>query len=183
MAFGHSITSVDITYFYANLTDEIQTVFDESTFLSTVVNLDGESRRHGLELALRAQPLKRWHLTAGYTYTDSRQADGRPELRRPRHIASLNNLFELARGRARIHVGVDYSGKQSDAEFVWATPSDRVVLDGFTLIKIAGDYEIADGIRLYGRIENVRNERYEEVFSYRGRSRSATLGVAIELGE
>src|SRR5690606_7951954 len=81
---------VGVTYFRADLDDEIVTVFDAETFLSSVANLPGESERRGVELDVSVAPTARWDIAASYTYTDARQPDGEPELRRPRHVASLD---------------------------------------------------------------------------------------------
>jgi vitamin B12 transporter len=175
--------TVDLTYFRADLSDEIETVFDASTLLSTVINLEGESSRRGYELSVVAEPAERWQLRGAYTYTDAEQPDGRHELRRPRHIASLDTTVVMAGGRARVHGGIDYSGAQHDAEFIFATPEDRVRLSGFMLMRIGADYAFSERLRLYGRIENALDEQYEELFSYRGRGRTALLGFEARLAD
>ncbi|HEX6998855.1 MAG TPA: TonB-dependent receptor [Gammaproteobacteria bacterium] len=173
--------TMDATYFRADLEDEIETTFDSSTFLSSVRNLPGTSERRGFELTVRGAPLPTWQLAASYTYTDAEQPDGRAELRRPRHIASLDNTLAFAGGRARVNVGVDYNGEQVDSELVLATPADRVTLGAFTVVTVAADYELSPRWRLYGRVENVLDEEYEEWFSYRGRGRSAVAGFSVAL--
>lgn len=173
---------VDVTYFRADLEDEIVTVFDETSFLTTAENLPGESERRGVELAVSAAPTARWNVAASYTYTDARQPDGSAEVRRPRHVASLDNALELVGGRARLNVGIDYTGRQLDDEFVFATPEERVELDAFVLVNVAGSIDISPRLRLYARVENALDETYEEWFSYRGRGRSWLVGFETELG-
>jgi len=170
---------LDLTYFRADLSDEIQTTFDFATFLASVINLDGDSERRGAELSLVADFSDRWSLRASYTYLDAEQPDGFAEVRRARHIASLDNTIRFAGGRGRLHIGVDYNGEQADNEFVFATPEDRVVLPSFTLLKLAADYRLSDKLRVYGRIENLLDEEYEEVFSYRARGRSVITGIEV----
>ncbi len=46
-------------------------------------------------------------------------------------------------------------------------------LHAYTLVNLGGDFKLTDNVQLYGRMENLLNERYEEVFSYR----SADLGA------
>src|SRR5690606_3297957 len=100
--------ALDVTYFRADLKDEIETTFDPDTFLSTVINLPGESERRGVEVALSAGITATWELGASYTYTDAAQPDGLAELRRPRHAASLQSTWVLGEGRGRVHAGVAY---------------------------------------------------------------------------
>lgn len=173
---------IDVSYFRADLDDEIVTVFDEASFLSTVENLAGESERRGVELAVSATPTARWNLAASYTYTDAREPDGEAEVRRPRHVASLDNALELVGGRARLNVGIDYTGRQLDNELVFATPEERVELDAFMLVNVAASFDVSPRLRLHARIENVLDETYEEWFSYRGRGRSWLVGFETELG-
>jgi vitamin B12 transporter len=172
---------VDVTYFRADLEDEITTSFDVATFLSTVENLRGQSERRGVELSLTASATERWQVAAAYTYTEAYQPDGAPELLRPRHVASLDNTLTLAGGRARLNVGIDYGGTQIDNEFVFATLAERAVLPSFTLVNVAGDVRLNERWRLYGRVENLLDEEYEEWFSYSGRGRAVVAGFALEL--
>ena len=173
-------TRLDVTYFRADLEDEIETTFDSSTFLSSVRNLRGESERRGVELSIVAGVSDRWQVAASYTYTHAEQPDG-GELRRPRHVASLDNTLQFLDGRARLHFGVDHTGAQLDTELVFATPEERVEVPAFTLVKVSGDLRLAPRLRVYGRIENLLGEEYEEWFSYRGRGRALVAGFAVDL--
>jgi vitamin B12 transporter len=167
---------LDATYFHSDLENELETVFDPVDFLATVVNLPATSERRGLELALNAMLGARWVLAASWTYTDADQADGARELRRPRQMGSIASTLTFAQTRGRLHMGLDYNGRQDDSEFILATPEDRVTLDAFTLLRVAADYEIAPQWRLYGRVENLLDERYEEWFSYRSPGRTMAVG-------
>jgi len=172
---------LDGTYFRADLRDEIQTTFDFETFLSGVTNLAGDSRRRGIELSLAAELAANWRLDAAYTYTDAQQPDGRAELRRARHIASLDNSFQFAAGRGRVHLGIDYNGAQYDSEFIEATPETLARLSSFTVLRLSADLRPRAGLRVYARVENLLDESYEEWFSYRGRGRAFVAGVAVSL--
>jgi vitamin B12 transporter len=170
----------DITYFHADLTEAIETVFDSTTFIATTANLGGKSRRRGIELSFEAAPATVWKLGASYTFTDAEQPDGRRALRRARHIASFDNRMNFAGGRASLNVGIVYNGRQDDVEFVFATPQDRVTLPAYTLLRVAGDFRVAPHWRVHGRVENLLDEDYEEWFSYRGRGRTYVLGFSYD---
>ena len=170
---------VDATLFFADLTNEIETVFDSETFLATVVNLPGESRRRGIELGASALLTRAWDLTVRYTYTDAEQPDGQTELRRPAQIASLGSSFRFAGERGLLRVSMVYTGAQQDADFRSATPP-RVTLPSFTVMRLATEFRLSERWRIFGRIENLLDERYEEWFSYRSPSRLAALGLAYD---
>jgi vitamin B12 transporter len=180
--FGDRLT-VDVTYFHANLEDEIVTVFDSNTFLTTVDNLTGKSKRDGIEVMWSAQVTDGFSLGGSYTYTNSRQPDGMREVRRPKHMANLNANYAFAGGRANVNLDVSYNGKQLDNEFVDATPETVVTLRDYVLVTLAASYKLTDTVELYGRIENLVDQHYEEVFSYRSPGIGAFGGVRVKLGD
>jgi len=173
---------VDLTYFDFDLQDEIVTIFDLSTFLSSVDNLDDDSRRKGVELGFSTQVAEWFSLSSAYTYTDARDPGGLSELRRPEHVASLNATFTMSQGRGLLDVGLDYNGEQQDAEFIFATPETSVTLDSYLLLNVAGSYRVSDQIRVHARLENVLDEDYEEVFSFRTPGFGAFAGISWEFG-
>ena len=161
---------IDLTYFNGRFEDEIITTFDNDTFLSSVTNADGTSRRKGVELSVRGRLHEQLDLTASYSYVDSEDPDGEREVRRPRHTASLNLDYRFWNERARLNLGVDYTGEQDDL-FFGTFPSTRVVLDAYTLVNLRGSYQFSDNVSLYGRIENLLDEDYQDVYGY------ATAGI------
>ncbi|HSR72285.1 MAG TPA: TonB-dependent receptor, partial [Kiloniellales bacterium] len=127
---------LDVTWFETDLEDEIVTTFDPMTFFFSVDNQPGRSRRRGVEVSLAAEPLPGLTLDAAYTYTDASEPNGLEEIRRPRHIASLNVNRRFLDGRADLGLSVRYTGPQIDSEFSANTPEDRVELDDFTLVDV-----------------------------------------------
>ena len=173
-------TRVDLSYFQTDLSDEIQTVFDFDTFMSSAVNLDQDSERSGFELSVETRISERFGFNFAYTYTDSEQGDGQAELRRPEHIAALDGAFAFLDGRLRFNLGIDYNGKQQDAEFVFATPESRATLDSFVLVNASASYRVNSRIELFGRVENLLDESYEEVFSFAEPGLGAYAGIKLK---
>jgi vitamin B12 transporter len=181
--FWDGALTVDVTYFDADLRDEIVTVFDSTTFLTSVENLVGKSDRKGLEVTLSGQLTDALSFGGSYTYTRSRQPGGQPEVRRPKHVGNLNLNYAFGQGRGNVNLDVSYNGKQLDNEFVDATPATVVTLDSYVLVTLAASYQLTDTIELYGRVENALDENYEEVFSYRSPGIGAYGGVRVKLGD
>lgn len=173
---------LDLTYFSADLEDEIITTFDPATFLSSVDNLDQDSDRQGIELSVAGHITDWFWLSGSYSYIDASEPEGTAELRRPEHIASLNAAFRFLDGRARLNIAMNHYGEQEDAEFIFATPETRVMLDPYTLVTISGSYDFSEKIRFHGRLENVTDEDYEEVFSYRAPGFGAFGGLTVAFG-
>jgi vitamin B12 transporter len=171
---------VDATYFHTDLEDEIFTDF--SVFPNTARNASGESLRQGVEVSAHAKLIDGLTLDAAYTYLDAKE-NGAPEIRRPHHIASANLDWRFAEDRGLINLGIDYHGRQRDTAFLNAPPFTMpVTLDRYTLVHIAGSYEICPGFALTARVENALDVSYEEVFGYRTQGFGAFAGVKVRFG-
>jgi vitamin B12 transporter len=169
---------VDVTYFHQNLEDEITNIFvpdGMGGFVGTVVNLPGESERQGIEVSLNTEPFEGFTLYGAYTWLDSEDANGVTEIRRPKHIASLFANYEFMEARANVNLGIEYNGKQTDTDFA-VFPSMTRTLDEFVLVSLTGSYELTENIELFGRVENLLDEDYEEVFG------NNTPGIGVYAG-
>ena len=176
---------VDVTYFESNLENEIVSTFDFTTFRSSVDNLREKSERKGVEVSFTAKPTDHLDIIGAYTYTDSVEVRNGVELlevRRPEHTASLDVTYRFLEDRARVSAGVVYNGKSEDLEFISSTPETRVTLDDYTLFRLSGSYDISERVRWFGRLENVFDENYEEVFGFNTPGFAAYTGVKINLG-
>ena len=168
--------SLDVTYFNNRPTNLIQW-HDQGTadFADDgYANVEGTSRIRGVELTLRAKPVEGMSLSAQYTYTRAKDADGRPLRRRARRIASANLGYDFLDGRAGVDLGVDYNGDQVDQYNQPRIPS-------YTLVNLAGKYGVTRDIELFGRIENLFNKDYYELRSFNMR-KYRTTGIGFFAG-
>ncbi len=178
-AFGDGRTVVDLTYFDADLQDEIQSVFP------SVLNLAGDSERKGVELGLSYRAAPATLLTAHYAYTDASEPGGE-EIRRPEHTASLTASHRLLNARLTLSGSVVYNGEQLDSDFrnffTNGFMTERTELDAYTLVHLSAAYRIRENLEVYFRLENVFDEDYEEVLSYATPGRSVFAGIRFSLG-
>ena len=167
----------DLTYFKANLEKEIFTAYDPETFIASTVNAEDDSDRRGLELSLSTSVLEAAYITAGYTYLDSKDSDLRIETRRPQNsgFIRVTSMFHADRGTGVL--SYSYTGEQSDSEFIYATPADRVDLDSYGLLDIDLSYQISESFRVFFSASNILDTEYVEVFGYRSPGRALKLGV------
>lgn len=163
----------DVTYFNANLLNEIVGAG------TTVVNQAGESERQGVELQLSLKPSDGLIITASYTYTDSEDPDGLEEIRRPKHAAALNAGYRFAGGKALIEAGVVYNGEMQDSVFVGFGPFPRTVLDDYVLVNVAASYKLTERVTLFGRVQNLLDAEYEEVFGFSSAPLTAFGGIKV----
>jgi vitamin B12 transporter len=162
----------DLTFFRANLLNEIV------GFGETVINQSGESQRQGVELQLSAKPVDGVTITASYTYTDSEDPDGAQEIRRPKHAASLNAGYSFAGGKGQLDIGVIYNGKMKDDIFSFPISSSTLLGD-YVLVNIAASYKLDERITLFGRVQNLLDEDYEEVYGFATAPITAYAGLKL----
>jgi vitamin B12 transporter len=165
---------VTATYFEATLEDEIFTDFLPPFFVATPKNRTSDSERRGVELTFDAA-FDAWSVNAAYTFTDASE-NGLREVRRAPHVASLNVTYQVLEELSAT-LSVRYNGEQRDNEFVFATPQDFVTLPAFTLVNIGVAYDVTEKVQLFGRVENLLDETYEETFSFRSPGIGAYAGV------
>lgn len=167
---------LSLTYFDADLENEISGTFDVNTFRSSVTNLSGKSTRRGFEVEAQYAPSSDLTVWVAYTYTESKQPDGQIEVRRPRHVGSAALTYAPRNALGTLTLAVDYNGRQEDLDFRDFT-SARVTLRDYTLIRLAGQYNLTRDLSLTARVENLLDQDYEEIFSYRPSGRAFYAGV------
>ncbi len=178
---------IQATYFKERLENEIASfVFDPVTFLFTAENVDGSSHRTGVETALQASITENFEAAATYTYLDADQPDGAggftAEVRRPRHMASANFNYRFMESRGNINLNLSYTGDQYDTFFPPGAGGQQVKLDSYTLVNLAASYQATNRVRVYGRIENLFDETYEDVIGFNTPGIGAFVGVQVKSG-
>ena len=178
---GGALT-LSLTIFEAELENEIDGfVYDPATFAYTSNNINGTSERKGAELSAVGNISESMSLSAAYTYTDSTGDDAVREVRRPRHIASLNLGWQAAHN-LRLNTNIQFTGEQTDVYFPpFPEPSQVVALSNHTLVNINLNYSATEKFEMYLKLENALNENYEEVFGYQTLGFGATLGLRYSM--
>lgn len=168
---------IGVTYFDSSLKGEIFTTFPPPTFVATPANRTTTSKQRGVELSLAARLGDAWSLDAAYSYLDAKE-NGVREVRRPKHIASAALTWAAPDDAASATLVVRYNGQALDDAFT--DPSFRPVrvsLGDYTLVNLNAKAKLTDSISAFARVENILDERYEQVFSFVSPGRSAVVGV------
>ncbi len=136
-------------------------------------NVDQASSR-GVELSL-GTVLGPWRLETGLTHVqadETRDGITRDRQRVPEWSGNLLASYFHDHGRAWAQAV--YRGDRRDLNF--ATQQD-VRLDSYWLLNVGASYTLSDTLTLTGRIDNLTDESYEEVYSYgtAGRTGMVTL--------
>ena len=170
------------TYFRGRVTDEIVSGFNADAGLSTSVNATGESPRQGVELSVTAFPIDTLAITGSYTYTLAEEGStGRQEVRRARHLASLDATYAFLGGRATLNGNLAYNGDQRDLDFSdgFFAVQPLVTLDSFVLLSVQGSYAVTESIDLYARVENATDADYQEVFQFETQGIAGFAGLRV----
>ncbi|WP_020186325.1 TonB-dependent receptor [Methylopila sp. 73B] len=171
---------LDATYFQQRVKDLISSEFVPAKGAGQPVNLAGKSKIDGVELGLTVRPFADVSVRAAYTFTDGEDPNGDTLVRRPRHIGSVNVNYVFLDGRANANLGVVYNGRQKDNRFDAETfERAPVSLKAYTLVNMAASYKVTENAEVYGRIENLFDKQYEEVFTYNTPGRAAYGGVKV----
>ncbi|HET6342867.1 MAG TPA: TonB-dependent receptor, partial [Gemmatimonadota bacterium] len=154
------------------------------TRFEDLIVFDGEALRNvreaetrGLELTAVARPARSVAVRGAYTFMDAEETAG-PEagtrlVRRPRHAADFR--IDVVRGRGDASLGLHWVGEREDLDFS-TFPAARVSLDGYVTARIAASWRWTERIRVFGRVENLTDERYEEIYLF------GTVGRAVHGG-
>ncbi len=157
-----------VTAYRLNVDDQITYVFDPLTFDSVYVNV-AETATDGVELEGRARLAGGFDLSLAYAWTDARDATtGRRLLRVPEQSGSATLGWTGERLSGALTVRGE--GDQDDA---------GGVRKGFVTAGLNGSYVLTGSVTLTARIENLADERYQQVLGYGEPGRSGFVGIRL----
>lgn len=157
--------SADLTWFSNDLDELI-----EFTFPAGFVNL-GAATSQGFETAVSLLVDPTVRIDAAYTFTDA-TTDGNEEqlLRRARHQGSVAVRFAPAES-ASLFTELRFKGARNDFGTL-----GTVVVPGYVVWNAAARVRLSDDLQLTGRLDNITDKRYQEVWGF------GTAGVSGYLG-
>lgn len=134
------------------------------------------TRAEGVEVELALRPADAFTVTANYTYTDTENRstgyEGNQLARRPRDTASLSADY-------RLPFGLSLGGTVTIVGDSFNDYGNFSRIDGFALGSIRAEMPIGDRFALYGRVENLTDEKYQVVSGYGTYGRAAYGGVRV----
>ena len=187
------------TWFRNRFDNQIETVgaFIDGNYISTSRNNADVAKQRGIEAYAHAR-LADIRIDAAYTWLKAPQVvqaltnpapdDGSYQspvpietqaVRRAKNIASLNIGYVPEALPLTATLTVRYNGRQRDYAFnaFW----DRLLVDmkAYTLVNFAATFDIGPSLQLFGRVENLLDEDYQEIFAYASPGRAAYGGVRV----
>jgi vitamin B12 transporter len=160
------------TAYHLSVGDQITYFFDTATFDSYYVNVT-ETATDGVELEGRALLGGGFDLSLAYAWTDAKdESNGRPLARVPEHAGSATLGWTGERLSGALTVRAE--GEEPDTNS--AAPAMR---DGFVTANLNGSYALNGAVSLTARLENLTDERYQQVLGYGEPGRSGYLGIRL----
>ncbi|ATF18223.1 TonB-dependent receptor plug domain-containing protein [Phaeobacter gallaeciensis] len=165
---------VDLTYFDETLTGEIESYMVNATTFS-YRNQAGDSDRKGVELAASLEASEYLDLRLSYTYLDATNPNGSVEIRRPEHELLLSATLDIFNGSGSVTADIRHVAGNWDSQFfgTYATAE----LPDYTTVDVAAQYELTNNVVLTGRVTNLFDEDYADVWGYAKRGRAAYIGL------
>ena len=154
------------------------------------INVAG-ARADGAEIELTLSPARALQVSAAHTFLSTEVTDegtgqdaqlqqGMRLLRRPAHTTTLSTWLDV--GRGTVSMSARRVGERDDLDFS-SFPAERRTLDAYVTVDLAAAVNTvnigAARVQLTARIENVFDERYEEVLSYAARGRALFAGIRV----
>ncbi len=172
----HGRVSSDLTFFHNDLSNVIG-----FNGLFQTLNL-GAAETQGLEVELRAQPTADLVFTAAYTYLDAEktsskdvsQLQGARLPRRPRNELYLSASY-LWLNRLRTVVEVKFVNAREELNF----GGPNFDIEDYSFVNVAAEYQVNPHLSVFGRVDNLTNEKYSEVFGFPALGLSAYGGVKL----
>jgi vitamin B12 transporter len=168
--------TIGATYFHNDLSNLIG-----FNGLFETLNL-GAAETQGLETELRAQPIADLVFTASYTYLDAEktssadinQPQGARLPRRPRNEVYVSASY-LWWKKLRTTVAGKFVNAREELNF----GGPNFDIEDYSFVNIAAEYEINSHLSIFGRIDNLTNEHYAEVFGFPALGRAAYAGAKL----
>jgi len=155
--------------------------FDPITFKTININ---KAETKGVEIFTKAVVTEGFDVKANYTYTKAidkseNTADYDKQLvRRPEHKAGMFLSYSFTQS-ANANIEFIYVGEREEPDFI-NYPS-RIIMPDYFLINLAAHYDLFSFLRLQGRIENLLDKQYEEIYGYGTAGFSVYCGISLKV--
>jgi vitamin B12 transporter len=183
------------TYFYQKF-DDLITYINRPDPDPDFENIQ-EAKSQGVELTALCKPGYGFTLGGNYTYLDTEVEDdggaggasspfeeGKQLLRRPKNTAS--GYINWAWKGFQIRFDGLYVGERDDLDFR-TFPAERVTLDDYFIVDLATSYtfqlnnEYIKDFKIFGKVQNLFDEHYEEAFGFSPPDPSFQIGLAFKM--
>ncbi len=159
------------TYFRMDFDNRID--FNLSTY--TYAQVAGLTKTSGVESFVEWKPIDPLLLACNYTYTSTADPLGSELLRRPKNKVGITGTGKLS-SKLKVSTNMQWVGTRIDNG---VEGKSKGQLPGYFLLNMTASYKLSDTVELYGRIDNLFNDYYEEAWGYATPGRSSYAGIKV----
>ena len=174
-SFNNTKLSFGIIYF----NNQFENLFGSDSTYKTI-NID-KAETYGVEFFTSAEVTSKIKFKFNYTYTKAIELSGSeknlPLLRRPNSRINLIFYYTL-NDRFNALAELIYVGKRDDKNFSSYVPI-RLTLPSYGIVNLSASYTIFTYLDIYGRVDNLFNTYYEEIYGYGTAGLSGYLGFKL----
>jgi vitamin B12 transporter len=175
--FNEKLT-VNAVGFYRQEQNTFGFFFDAVTFDSFYINNEGKNNAKGVETNVNFEVNKNINFAANYTFTEVEQQFNRFI---PKNKVNANANFKITE-KLGTSLMYQYVSDRSDAFFDTTTfTSENVNLSSYQLINANVRYQvIPNRLSVFGAIDNIFNEDFQEAIGYNTRGRNFRIGMNFQ---
>lgn len=167
-----------LTYFQNDFKDMIAwRITSLDPFDGMLVNVD-KAKTSGVELTSSLQVLENLACGFNYTYLHTEDLSTHERLlRRPVNTISFDVNYTFLHEKGTVNCEVVYVGNRTD----YGQDFSITILDSYTLVNLAARYKVTDHVEVFGKIHNLLDDYFEEVFGFEADPFSIYGGVKVEI--
>jgi len=163
-----------VTYFYNKFTDLID--WDDNLWKYRNIS---KANTSGIESEINWAVFEWLSTGLSYTYLHTEdESTGRELDRRPMHTCGFNVSWYPTE-KYIIRIDLLRVGERKDIDYT-KFPYEQITLDGYTKVDLSVHYKFRPWFEVFGRVENLLDEKYEEVYGFNTARLSGYGGVKIE---
>ena len=155
-----------ITYFNQDIENQIDFSFADGGYTNIA-----RVKSQGIEANAAYQATDWLNIAGTYAYIEADDGAGVRSIRLPRHTADVSVSIAPDSSPFSCTLLMRHNGSELN--------SNRTTLKSWTRFDLTGAYEFNDAYEVFGRIENVFDETYQQVLGYGTPDRSAYVGVRL----
>lgn len=160
-----------LVYFHTQLKNLINAKYNPVTWYTNQYSNIAKARIYGYESSIIFSPLKEVKVDLGYTWQDTEdKTNGDELLKRPKNKYFTNIKF-LPSDKFDFGLKLLYVGRRSD--------TGNRLLKAYTKLDAYADFKLNSNFQIFGRIDNITDEIYEEVKNYAEPGRSFFAGLKL----
>jgi vitamin B12 transporter len=154
------------TYFRNDFTNLIQFEPDPANPNGGTYFNVGRAQTEGAEAAVMWNVNTTTYATVNYTRLNAVNQDtNTPLLRRPKDQIGWTINRRFLDNRLNLNFNGTYVGQRTDQDFT-SSAEPLVTLKAYTLLNLAATYNLRTNWQIFGRLNNILDQHYEEVFGY-----------------